>query len=182
MGKVKDEVQKCRARKFRLFASTLILYPFPVIRILFVCLGNICRSPMAEAILVHRVREAELENQIEVDSAGTGDWHIGDEPHEGTLQILKTHGIEHPMTARQIRAQDLNEFDYLIVMDDKNERDVRAVATGRAHIARLLDYLPTARDKNVPDPYFTGDFDAVYRMVNAACENLLAHVRREQGI
>ena len=153
-----------------------------MVRILFVCLGNICRSPMAEAILVHRVREAGLESQIEVDSAGTGDWHIGDEPHEGTLEILKTYGIEHPMRARQIVAADLDEFDYLIVMDDKNERDVRDVAAGRAHIARLLDYLPEMANKNVPDPYFTGDFDAVYQMVSAACDNLLADVRREQGI
>ena len=157
-----------------------------MVRILFVCLGNICRSPMAEAILVHRVRDLGLADQIEVDSAGTGDWHIGDPPHEGTLQILKTNGIEHPMQARQIVASDLDEFDYLIVMDDKNERDVRAVAAngtaGRAHIARLLDYLPEANDKNVPDPYFTGDFDAVYQMVRAACDNLLEEIRREQNI
>ena len=159
-----------------------MLYPFPVIRILFVCLGNICRSPMAEAILVHRVRALDLEDQVEIDSAGTGDWHIGDPPHAGTLQILKTNGIEHPMRARQIVAEDLSEFDYLIVMDDKNERDVRALATGRAHIARLLDYLPAMENKNVPDPYFTGDFDAVYQMLDAACENLLAQVRRERGI
>ena len=153
-----------------------------MVRILFVCLGNICRSPMAHAILVHRVRALGLETQIEVDSAGTGDWHIGDAPHAGTLQILKTYNIEHPMQARQIVAADGDEFDYLIVMDDKNERDVRDVAAGRAHIARLLDYLPEMENKNVPDPYFTGDFDAVYQMLSAACENLLAEVRREQGI
>jgi len=153
-----------------------------MVRILFVCLGNICRSPMAEAILVHRVREAGLQNQIEVDSAGAGDWHIGHAPHAGTLQILKTNGIEHPMTARQVRVEDLDEFDYLLVMDDKNERDVRAVAAGRAHIARLLDYLPDVQNKNVPDPYFTGDFDAVYQMVSAACDNLLAQIREEYGL
>ena len=132
--------------------------------------------------MVHRVRALGLETQITVDSAGTGDWHIGDAPHEGTLQILKTYNIEHPMRARQIVASDLDEFDYLIVMDDKNERDVRAVAAGRAHIARLLDYLPETKNKNVPDPYFTGDFDAVYQMISAACDNLLIEVRREQGI
>ena len=159
-----------------------MLYPCFVVRILFVCLGNICRSPMAEAIAVHRVRALGLETQIEIDSAGTGDWHIGDAPHEGTLKILEIHNIEHPMRARQIVVEDLNEFDYLIAMDDKNERDIRALATGRAHIARLLDYLPDAKNKNVPDPYFTGDFDAVYQMVNAACENLLKQVRREQKI
>lgn len=153
-----------------------------MIRILFVCLGNICRSPMAEAVLVYRVREAGLQNQIEVDSAGTGDWHIGDAPHKGTLQILKTKGIEHPMQARQIIASDGDEFDYLLVMDDQNERDVRAVAAGRARIARLLDYLPDAQNKNVPDPYFTGDFDAVYQMVSAACDNLLAQICEQHGL
>ena len=157
-----------------------------MVRIIFVCLGNICRSPMAEAILVHRIKDAGLQEQIEVDSAGTGDWHIGDSPHEGTLRILKTNGIEHPMQARQIVASDLDEFDYLIVMDDKNERDVRAVAAngtaGRAHIARLLDYLPDVTDKNVPDPYFTGDFDAVYQMVSAACDHLLEAVKREHHL
>ena len=153
-----------------------------MIRILFVCLGNICRSPMAEAILVHRVREAGLADQIEVDSAGTGDWHIGDAPHRGTLQILQTNGISHPMRARQIVVGDLDEFDYLIVMDEQNERDVRALAQGKAHIARLLDYLPAATDKNVPDPYFTGDFESVYQIVSAACDNLLAHVRAQHGI
>ena len=133
---------------------------------------------MAEAILVHRVREAGLENQIEVDSAGTGDWHIGDSPHEGTLKILENYGIEHPMQGASNRGGGFGtEFDYLLVMDDQNERDVRDVAAGRARIARLLDYLPAATDKNVPDPYFTGDFDAVYQMVSAACENLLADVR-----
>ncbi len=157
-----------------------------MVRILFVCLGNICRSPMAEAVLVHRVKDAGLSSQIEIDSAGTGDWHIGSPPHKGTRQILKNYAIEHPMQARQIVASDLNEFDYLIVMDDKNERDVRAVAAvgsaGRAHIARLLDYLPEATDKNVPDPYFTGDFDAVYQMVSAACDNLLETVKREHQL
>ena len=137
---------------------------------------------MAEAILVHRVREAGLTSQIEIDSAGTGDWHIGDAPHAGTLQILKTNGIEHPMRARQIVAADVDEFDYLIVMDDKNERDVRVLPTGKAHIARLLDYLPAAKNKNVPDPYFTGDFDAVYQMVSAACDNLLDAVKQEHGL
>ena len=153
-----------------------------MIRILFVCLGNICRSPMAEAVLVHLVKDAGLENQIEVDSAGTGDWHIGDSPHAGTLQILETNRIEHPMRARQIVVADLDEFDYLVVMDDKNLRDVKALGAGRAHVARLLDYAPDVADKNVPDPYFTGDFESVYELVRGACENLLREIRAEQGI
>ena len=153
-----------------------------MIRILFVCLGNICRSPMAEAVMVHLVRDANLETQIEVDSAGTGDWHIGDDPHAGTLKILKTNGIEHPMRARQIRVSDLDAFDYLIVMDDKNLRDVRSLGAGRAHVARLLDYAPDVHDKNVPDPYFTGDFESVYQTVRVACENLLGEVRAQQEI
>ena len=132
--------------------------------------------------MVDLIKSADLEARIEVDSAGTGDWHIGDPPHQGTLQILRTWGIEHPMRARQIAAADGDAFDYLIVMDDKNLRDVQTLATGRAHLARLLDYAPGVLDKNVPDPYFTGDFDAVYALVRAACENLLREVRQSHGI
>src|SRR4028119_1773635 len=76
-----------------------------MIRVLFVCLGNICRSPMAEAVFLHQVRDAQLEGQIEVDSAGTGDWHIGDRPHAGTLEILKVNGIPEGSRARQVRLE-----------------------------------------------------------------------------
>ena len=154
-----------------------------MIRVLFVCLGNICRSPMAESVFLHQVRAAGLENSIEVDSAGTGDWHLGNRPHEGTLEILKRNGIAEGSRARQIRASDLSEFDYIVVMDERNLRDVGfQIGTGRAHVQRLLDYVPEIADKNVPDPYFTGDFDSVYDLVQRGCEALLAQIRAQHQL
>ncbi|HEX8465862.1 MAG TPA: low molecular weight protein-tyrosine-phosphatase [Abditibacterium sp.] len=153
-----------------------------MIRVLFVCLGNICRSPMAESVFLHQVRAAGLQDQIEVDSAGTGDWHLGSRPHAGTLEVLKRNGIAEGSRARQIRLDDLSDFDYLIVMDDSNFANVRRLGTGRAHVARLLDYLPAVADKNVPDPYFTGDFDFVYDLVQRGCAALLAEIRAHHQI
>ncbi len=155
-----------------------------MIRVLFVCLGNICRSPMAEAVFSLLVEQAGLESQIEVDSAGTGSWHIGQPPHVGTLAVLELRGVPVSSRARQVRLDDLTAFDYLITMDERNTRDVLELSKSapRAHVARLLDFVSDASDKNVPDPYFSGDFDGVYALVSTGCSALLEHIRREQEI
>ena len=153
-----------------------------MIRVLFVCLGNICRSPMAEAVFLHQVRAAGLSLQIEVDSAGTGDWHIGDRPHEGTLAILKVNGVPEGSRARQIRASDLSEFDHVIVMDNSNRENVAKLGVDSQNVHRLLDFVPESAGKEVPDPYFTGDFAGVYALVERGCAALLTDLRTRHQI
>ncbi len=147
-----------------------------MVKVLFVCLGNICRSPMAEAVFRHKVKQRGLDDQIEVDSAGTGHWHIGDPPHEGTRLILDQHQIDHQgIKARQVTPTDLNHYDWIIAMDEQNARDLKQIAPkGTEHkIKLLLDFLPASSSLNVPDPYFTGNFEEVYHMIDQSCDYLL---------
>ncbi|MBO8172853.1 MAG: low molecular weight phosphotyrosine protein phosphatase [Bacillaceae bacterium] len=156
-----------------------------MVRVLFVCLGNICRSPMAEAVFRKQVQEEGLEDRIEVDSAGTGHWHVGEAPHEGTRQILDRHGIDYSgMKARQIVKDDLFEFDYLIAMDADNLGNLHKMAgTKKAgYMARLLDFVPEDKRDDVPDPYYTGNFEEVYQLVETGCKRLLAFIREREGL
>jgi len=120
-----------------------------MIKVLFVCLGNICRSPMAEAVFRHYVKEAGLADKIAVDSAGTGDWHTGSPPHRGTRNVLTANRISYEgITARQITPSDMKDSHYIIVMDEQNKRDVErllgyAYGEKRPHIGKLL--LPRMR-------------------------------------
>lgn len=139
---------------------------------------------MAEAVFANLVREAGLEEQIEIDSAGTGDWHIGSPAHEGTRAILDEQQIEYDGRARQITAGDLEKFDYIITMDNQNLQNVRALAKGqtRAKIVPLLQYSLQAGAEGiteVPDPYLVGGFDTTYRLINSACHGLLNAIRKE---
>ncbi|MEB3101656.1 low molecular weight protein-tyrosine-phosphatase [Ferviditalea candida] len=156
-----------------------------MIKVLFVCLGNICRSPMAEAVFRGKVRDSGLEGLIEVDSAGTGSWHVGEKPHAGTRKILRQKRIDDSgIEARQVRKQDFSESDYIIAMDSDNARDLIKLAGGlkTEHVSLLLDFLPESEFRDVPDPYYSGNFQIVYELIDRSCDHLLQYIREREQI
>jgi protein-tyrosine phosphatase len=159
-------------------------------RILFVCLGNICRSPTAEGVMRELVRQAGLQDQIELDSAGTGAWHVGEPPDARASATARVRGIVLEGAARQVRESDFEDFDLLLAMDRSNLRELRDLAPdeqARARVRLLREFDPrsasggdaTGGDLDVPDPYYGGDsgFEDVLDLVQAACEGLLEEVR-----
>ncbi len=154
-------------------------------RILFVCLGNICRSPTAEGAMRTLVREAGLQEQIEIDSAGTGSWHVGSAPDERATAAAAGRGVVLDGSARRVRLEDFDDFDLILAMDSANLSDLRELApdgAGRAKVRLLREFDPASDgtgDLDVPDPYYgDGDgFERVLDLVQAACAGLLAQVR-----
>ena len=156
-----------------------------MINVLFVCLGNICRSPMAEAIFRHMVKEAGLEGAISVESAGIGEWHVGEPPHKGTRRLLKQKGIStEGITARQITPDDFERFEYIVTMDQENlaYMERQRGEAGTAKVRLLMTYVKDPRIKEVPDPYYTGDFNETYELIEAGCRALLDHIRRHYNV
>jgi len=152
------------------------------VNVLFVCLGNICRSPMAEGVFQKMVDDAGLSDQILVDSAGTGSWHVGETAHRGTQKVLRQHGIAYNGRARQIRPTDITPNTYLIALDSSNLQDLQRYASQHARLFRLLDFASETQERDVPDPYYTGAFDYVYKLVEDGCRGLLAAIRQREGI
>ena len=154
-------------------------------RILFVCMGNICRSPTAEAVFASLLREEGLEREIEIDSAGTGGWHAGDPPDARATRAASARGIELTGAARQVRPADFEDFDLLVAMDADNARDLRALAPdaeAEAKVVLLREYDPTAvaaGDLDVADPYYGGPdgFEQVLDDVERAARGLLDDLR-----
>jgi protein-tyrosine phosphatase len=152
-------------------------------RILFVCMGNICRSPTAEGVMRRLLEEAGLTDRVEVESAGTGGWHVGEPPDERATLAARRRGVTLAGAARQVRAADFRDFDLLIAMDRANLRELLAAAPDEeaAERVRLLrEFDPASSgDLDVPDPYFGGDrgFETVLDMVEAACRGLLDELR-----
>ena len=174
-------------------------------RLLFVCLGNICRSPTAEGTMRVLVREAGLQGQLEIDSAGTGGWHVGDPPDRRAVKAARARGIALEGAAREVRREDFEDFDLLIAMDRSNLRALRQLAPSeeaRAKVRLLREFDPASTrrarpagansadsgrraardasvgDLDVPDPYYgaAGGFEEVLDLVQAACRGLLEHI------
>ncbi len=143
-------------------------------RILFVCLGNICRSPTAEGVMRRIVAQEQLEDEIEIDSAGTGDWHVGHPPDSRATAAAQRRGVTLSGAARQITIDDFEEFDLIVAMDAENLRTLARMAPlGTEDKLRLL-----LDDRDVPDPYYGGEdgFEEVLDLVEEACRELLDEV------
>lgn len=152
-------------------------------RILMVCLGNICRSPLAEGILKHKARKAGFDWIL--DSAGTGFWHVGDPPDPRSVATARKHGIDiSDQRGRQFQVADFQRFDHIFVMDTQNLRDVLRLADTdeqRAKVSLMLDQTHPGQQRSVPDPYHDDDgFEAVYEMLDVACAAFVKRTMREK--
>ena len=154
-------------------------------RILFVCMGNICRSPTAEGVVRRLLREAGLEDEVEIDSAGTGSWHVGSPPDARATETARRRGITLEGAARQVTPADFERFDLILAMDASNRRDLEALApddAARRKVVAFREFDPLAvadGDLDVPDPYYDDRFEHVLDVVERASEGLLDHVRAQ---
>jgi protein-tyrosine phosphatase len=162
--------------------------PDHVIRILFVCLGNICRSPLAEGVFRHLVRQRGLEAHFHIDSAGTSGWHAGAPPDARSAETARLRGITLTGSSRKLTPGDLETFDYVIAMDAENLDGILALAGrsggARARVHRLREWDPEPGDLDVSDPYYGGPkgFENVQDIVERSCAALLEHVVAEHGL
>ena len=150
------------------------------IKIMFVCWGNICRSPTAHGILDHLLREKGLTDHVEVASSGTGSWHIGNLPHKGTREAARNHGIDLDyQRAQQISRADLSYYNHIYVLDESVRKSVLEMIGSegyRDRVEMFSDYDPVSHVREVPDPYFDGRFEEVFQIIERTCIALLGYL------
>ena len=156
----------------------------PPVGVLFVCLGNICRSPTAEGVFQHRVAQAGLAAEILTDSAGTGDWHIGKPPHRATMIAAAQRGYDlSPLRARLVTTKDFDRFAVILAMDRNNLHVLKRLRPTRfkGHLGLFLDFAPDQPLREMPDPYCGGpaDFDQVLDLVQEGVDGLLKALREK---
>jgi protein-tyrosine phosphatase len=153
-------------------------------KVLMVCLGNICRSPLAEGVLKHKASAAGLNWTVE--SAGTGNWHIGEAPHRLSQKVAKLNGVDiSQQQGRQFVKEDMQRYDLILAMDNQNLKDIRRMSGSLwnpAKVNLLLNYSYPAENRDVPDPWYGGepDFHDVYKMIDTACDRIIEKHRSEQ--
>jgi protein-tyrosine phosphatase len=153
--------------------------------VLFVCLGNICRSPLAEGVFRHLVRERGLSAAYEIDSAGTGSWHVGEPADRRSAEVARRNGVALEGVAREVSTGDFDRFDWIIAMDRENLENLEALRgrkAGRARLRLLRDFDPDPGDGEVPDPYYGGPagFDHVFTLVKRSAGALLDRLEEER--
>lgn len=153
------------------------------VKVLFVCLGNICRSPTAEGVFRKKVLDAGLQEHIEIDSAGTSGWHIGEPPDKRAIAAAKGRGYDlATLRGRQLVGDDFRIFDYILVMDRENLANSKAIAPSEFSgcLSLLLAFSSQSRYSEVPDPYYGGDqgFDTVLDLIEDSCDGLLKDIER----
>lgn len=153
-------------------------------KVLFVCLGNICRSPLAEGIFKHLVEKGDLSDKIGVESAGTSGWHIGEPPDPRSIDVARENGILLDSYGRKAVSNDFDEFDYIIAMDRNNFHDMKSLPgsrkAGAAKLYLMRDFDDIGLGQDVPDPYYGGEdgFTLVFELLERSCINLLEEIKK----
>ena len=146
--------------------------------VLFVCLGNICRSPTAEGVFQHYAKQAGVADAVRVDSAGTGSWHVGERADRRMRSAASARGYSLESRSRQVVAEELSEWDLVVAMDQSNLEDLKGLETETAQIVLFSDFLSSEAPVDIPDPYYGGaeGFDRVIDLIEEGCPALLEHL------